>query len=123
MKTSQGITYAKAVRKVGKQPNGSSVKMADTHDMRTCKGCSRVKEDTLIVEKRQFILFMVEVINCTAQTDKKTENIKITVKAAEKDLGVEDIGWEEVEEVLKGGSPSLQTSSQTSLWGGGSSWS
>ena len=63
-------------------------------------------------------MFMVDVINCTAQTDKKTEKIKITVKAAEKDLGVEAIGWEEV---LKGGSPSSQTSSQTSLWGGGSS--
>lgn len=29
VKTSQGVTYAEAVRKVGMQPNGGSVKMAD----------------------------------------------------------------------------------------------
>lgn len=69
--------------------------------------------------KRQFILFMVGVINCT---DKKTE-IKTIVKAAEKYLGVEAIGWEEAGDVLKGGSPSSQTPSQSSLWGSGSSWS
>ena len=48
----QGVTYAEVVRKVVMQPNGSSVKMADRHEMRACEGCSRVKEDTLIVEKR-----------------------------------------------------------------------
>lgn len=73
VKTSQGVTYAEAVRKVGMQPNGSIVKMADRPERRACEGCRRVKEDTLIVEEKQFILFMVDVINCIAQTDKKTE--------------------------------------------------
>lgn len=40
-----------------------------------------VKEDTLIVEKREFL---VEVINCPAQTESKTEKIKITVNSAGK---------------------------------------
>lgn len=123
VKASRGITYAEAVRKVGMQPNDSSVKVADRQKMRDCEGCARIKEDTLIVGKRQFILFMVDIINCTAQTDRKTEKIKIIVKAAEKYLGVEAIGWEEVEDILKGGSPGSQTPSQSSLWGGGSSWS
>ena len=76
MKTSQRVTYAEAARKVGIQSNSSNIKMADKHEKRACEGCRGIKEDTLIVEKRQFILFMVEVINCTAQTDKKTEKIK-----------------------------------------------
>ena len=123
VKTLQGVTYAEAVRKVGVQSNGSNDKMAGRHEIRACEGCREIKEDTLIVEKRQFILFMVEAINCTAQTDKKTEKIKIIVKAAEKYLGVEAIGWEEVEDELKGGSPSSQALAQSSSWGGGSSWS
>ena len=74
VKTSQGVTYREVVRMVGMQPNGSGVKMADRHKMRACEGCRRVKEDSRIVEKRQFILFMFDVINCTAQADrKKTE--------------------------------------------------
>ena len=36
VKTFQGNIYAEAVRKVGMQPNGSSVKMADRHEMRAC---------------------------------------------------------------------------------------
>ena len=117
-------TYAEAVRKVGVQANGSNVKVPDRQEKRACEGCRGIKEDTLVVEKMQFILFMVEVINCTAQiTDKKTEKIKIIVKAAEKFLGVEAIGWEEVEDELKGGSPSSQAPSQSSVGGGGSSWS
>ena len=69
VKTLQGVTYAEAVRKVGVQSNGSNDKMAGRHEIRACEGCREIKEDTLIVEKRQFILFMVEAINCTAQTD------------------------------------------------------
>lgn len=36
-------------------------------------------------------------MNCSAQTDTKTEKIRITVKAAEKQyLEIKNIGWEEV---------------------------
>lgn len=64
-----------------------------------------------------FVLFMVVVVNCSAQTEKKTEKIKIIVKAAEKYLGIKGLVWEEVEEQLSGGTPSSQALS----WGGGSS--
>lgn len=124
MKTSHGITYAEAARRVGEQPTDNNVRTTDRREVRACEGCRRVKEDTLIVGKREFILFMVDVVNCTAQTDKKMEKIKIIVRAAEKYLGMDAIGWEEVEDILKGGSPSSQTpSQQLSTWGGGSSWS
>ena len=82
VKTSQGITFTETVRKVGMPPNGRSVKMADRHEMRACEGCRRVKENTLIVEKMQFILFMVDVTILRKQTRK--QKIKTIVKAAEK---------------------------------------
>ena len=41
------------------------------------------------------MLFMVDVINCSAQTEKKTEKIKIIVKSAEKLLGIRGFGREE----------------------------
>lgn len=60
---------------------------------------------------------MVEVINCSAQTNRKTEKIKIIVRAAEKYLGLEGLSWETVEEMLAGETSNSQT------WAGGSSWS
>ena len=71
----------------------------------------RVREDRCLQNTRegqkceslQVLLTFDDVINCTAQTDKKTEQIKIIVKATEKYKGVEATGWEEVEDGLKGG--------------------
>lgn len=38
------------------------------------------------MNKNDFVLFMEAVINCTTQTDKKTEKIQIIVKTT--DLGI-----------------------------------
>lgn len=59
---------------------------------------------------------MVDVINCTAQTERKTEKIKIIVKAAEKHLGIKGLNWESVKETLRG-----SQSSQSQTWVGGTS--
>ncbi len=57
---------------------------------RPCAGCDEtaVREEMLIVGKSEFVLFMVDVINCSAQMDRKTEKIKIIVKSAKKYLGI-----------------------------------
>ena len=69
-----------------------------------------VKKDTLIVGKNEFILFMVEVMNCSSQTNKKNrDKIKIIVKAAEKYLGIKKLSWETVEGKLSAGISSCQT--------------
>lgn len=57
-------------------------------------------EDGLVVSKKNFVLFIAEVINCTAQTDKRTEKIQIIVKAAERFLGVKELTWEKVRDGL-----------------------
>lgn len=112
VKQFQGITYADAAKKVLSQP-----KKIDVVEVRnSCQGCSKVKEDTLLVGKSEFVLFMVDVINCTAQTERKTEKIKIIVKAAEKHLGIKGLNWESVKETLSG-----SQSSQSQTWVGGTS--
>lgn len=86
--------YAEAAKKVtGREMKRVS---AETTHVEACKGCHK-KEDTLIVGKNEFILFMVDIINCSAQTDRKTEKIKIIVKSAEKYLGMKELHCEEVE--------------------------
>lgn len=63
--------------------------------------CCKVNENTLIVEKKKCIAFMVEVINCTAQTDSRTARIKIILKAAEKYLGEEGLTTDSIKEMLR----------------------
>lgn len=107
----QGITYAEAVKKVSKEkPDLKENKSG------SCGKCETIeaKEDLLVMGKNEFVLFMVEVINCSAQTDRKTEKIKIIVKSAEKYLGIKGLSCEVVEEMIVAGSTNSQT------WVGGS---
>ena len=118
VKVPQGITYAEAAKKVVVQPdkiNSNPVGM-EKNKTRSCEGCNKIMEDTLIVGESEFMLFMVDVINCSAQTEKKTKKIKI-VKTAEKFLGIKGFGWEEIMETLNGGI----VSSQSQPGGSGSS--
>ncbi len=54
----------------------------------------------LIMNKNEFVLFVVEVINLSAQTERKTGKVKIIIKAAEKYIGVKGLSCEVVEEML-----------------------
>lgn len=83
MKALQGITYAEAVKKVSKEkivckPANNETKEAnnETKD-RPCRSCEKIvgKKDVLIMSKNEFVLFMVEVINCSARTERKTGKI------------------------------------------------
>lgn len=47
-----------------------------------------MKKDALVMNKYDFVLFIVVVINCTAQTDNKTDKVQIIVKTADKHLGI-----------------------------------
>ena len=48
-----------------------------------------------------FVLFIAEIINCSAQTTSRTERIKIIVKTAEKYLDVKGLQWENITETLE----------------------
>lgn len=51
-------------------------------DVNKCQECDKLKEETLLVKKNDFILFMAEINNCSAQTKSRNERIKIIVKSA-----------------------------------------
>lgn len=67
-----------------------------------CQSCSKIKDDTLLIGKEAFLLFLADVINCAAQAKGNTERIKIIVRAAGRYLGVANVTWEEITEELKG---------------------
>ncbi len=91
MKALQGITYAEAVNKVSrekivfKSANNVTQEANNETKERPCRSYEKIvaKKYMLIMNKNVFVLFMVEVINCSAQTERKTGKIKIIIKAAE----------------------------------------
>lgn len=115
VKIQTGVSFAEAARKI---PAQSTVQVNKTAAVEACssacQGCSKIKEDTLLMRKDDFVLFMVEIINCTAQVERKTEKIKIIVKAAQKYLGFKNTSWELVEERLN----ESQFSCQPQTWSG-----
>jgi len=68
----------------------------------------------MIKDHVAFVNFIAEVVNCSAQTEKRTERIRIIIKASEKYLEIEDISVEMINEKLK-----MQTTN-TQTGGGGS---
>ncbi len=51
----------------------------------------KTKEKFGIKNNVAFVTFMAEVVNCSAQTESRTERIRIIIKAAEKYLEIEGI--------------------------------
>lgn len=68
----------------------------------------RIQGDIMLVSKRNFVLFMVEVINCTAQTERRSEKLRIIVKAAERFLEIKGLTCEDIMENLSTVSQSSQ---------------
>ena len=95
-----GLSHAEALKKVPTQIDGSKTEVTRNSNA-SCGGCEiPAKKDTLVVGKNDFVLVMVEVIYLSGR---KTEKIKIIVKAAEKYLGMKKLIWEAVERKLSGG--------------------
>lgn len=76
------------------ESNGSQDVMTASNRVR----CNNVNldNDGLVINKGEFVLFMAEIINCSAQTQSRTARIKIIVKATEKYLGIKGLLWETV---------------------------
>ncbi len=99
IKVTEGISYSEAVKMVPrvnvipKQNEGIGNDTINEED-------GEISKDNLVVSKHDFVIFMVEIINCSAQTTSRTERIKIIVKAAEKYLGIKGMDWETVRDNL-----------------------
>jgi len=110
------LSYAEAVKKVDsrkkkereeneewrdrdRNEGKGSNKLDGDRDRNEGKGSNKL-DGTMIVSKKSFVLFMAEVINCTAQTERRTEKIQIIVRAAERFLDIKGLTWEMVREGL-----------------------
>ncbi len=92
-------TYAEAVTvvRVRNKPSGTERMVYEKRSEDTGKnGEGGITEDTMLVNKKKIVLFMVEVINCTAQTEK----IQIIIKAAERFLEIKGLKCEDIRKNL-----------------------
>lgn len=77
VRVKEKLTYADTIRKVNTNAN-SSRKPAPVAQLpaQNVQKCCNVTKDTLLVVKSNFFAFMVEIINCSGQTNSRTERTK-----------------------------------------------
>lgn len=97
----EGMSYAEALKKVKQTPKIDKIKAAPVvTQAHYSKVVAPSRNIEVIADKVSFITFMAEVVNCSAQTESRTERIKIIIKAAEKYLEIRDISVEMINERL-----------------------
>lgn len=84
VKATQGISYAEAAKKVSGDAQVTRQHDTRNKDAGKCGGCDELKEETLTVNKKDFVFFMADTVSCSAQTESRNERIKIIVQSAEK---------------------------------------
>lgn len=99
VKVTRGVSYAEAARAV-KKVDIPVAPVERVKPSERCTKCEAIKEETLIVSKNDFVLFMAYVVNCTAQTEKRTKKIQYIIKGASKFLNIHDMQWEAVRDAL-----------------------
>ncbi len=73
----EGLTYSEALKKVGKNLE-SGEKSKEIIQQMTEMAKEKTKEKFGIKNNVAFVTFMAEVVNCSAQTESRTERIRIT---------------------------------------------
>ncbi len=96
----EGLTYSEALKKVGKNLE-SGEKSKEIIQQKTEMAKEKTKEKFGIKNNVAFVTFMAEVVNCSAQTESRTERIRIIIKAAEKYLEIEGISVDMINVKLK----------------------
>lgn len=99
IRTTEGISYAEALKKVKQTAKEVVAKVAEPQQKEIDEG--QRKENEVFIDKVSFVTFIVEVVNCSAQTESRTERIKIIIRAAGKYLDLEDITVDMINERLK----------------------
>lgn len=116
VRVEEKLTYAEAIKKVNRATKKDNV-------MEQQPPMGRVMEQKLShanghaadkinvgVDKVKFVAFLAEVINCSAQTQSRTDRIRIIIRAAKKYLDVGEITVEMINETLTAGLQDTQSS-------------
>ena len=97
------ISYAEAVKRVEE-------KVTEQAEMESEEEKAADKNLNVILDKRQFLAFIAMVINCAADIKTKSEIIKMVLDAAKRFLNVVDVTGEDLDNTLREGFASTQTS-------------
>lgn len=81
VKVTEGLTYVEAIMRVRREDQQKEQKDSDKTMIKPCDNHCRMNDKTMVVEKI-IHAFMAEVINCSAQTDSRSERIRIIIRAA-----------------------------------------
>lgn len=84
VRAAEGISYTEALKNVKQTPKAIES-----------------KENEVSFDKVSFVTFIAEVVNCSPQTESRTERIKIIIRAAGKYLELEDVTVEIINDRLK----------------------
>ncbi|XP_016401002.1 uncharacterized protein LOC107733749 [Sinocyclocheilus rhinocerous] len=107
VRITEGLTYAEAAQKAKQNEQiQREIKIQEWTGNTVAQ--RKTKEDSLVIGKMEFVSFMAEVVNCSAQTESRTERIKIKIRAAERYLNVAGVTLEKINDMLK-----TQSSTQT----------
>ncbi len=102
-KSVHNVSYAQAVKKIqndqGNKITGGNINERAITSKGTDRNVNNEYSNMLIVSKVNFIAVIAEVINCTAQTNKRTEKLKIIISAA-RHLAITNITVEKIQALL-----------------------
>lgn len=98
VKVKENVTYAEAIKRVNNVNKVRNVNVGvaaavpglSTRVPSTQK-CCKITDDTLLVDKKNFIAFIAEVVNRAAKIESRTDKIKMIKRAAEKHLEINDL--------------------------------
>lgn len=104
---SEGISYAEALKKVKQTSREPETRVTESQQKATMK--EQNKDNEVCIDKVSFVTFIAEVVNCSAQTESRTERIKIIIRAASKYLELEGVTVDMINDRLKIQSGTSQT--------------
>lgn len=103
VRAKEKLSYAEAIKKVNSKAKPIARVLSASQPLpQTFVQTPRhnVNDNTLIVDKRKFVAFVVECINCSATVESRTQKTYIIIRAAKKYLGMEDLSFEAINEIL-----------------------
>jgi len=80
--------------------NGDLIENNITQSKDTCSHKCVEDGNILVINKINFVAFIAEVINCSTQTDKRTEKLKIIISAAARHLDITEVSVEQIQTIL-----------------------
>lgn len=116
VRMTEGITYAEALKKVNQIPKTNETRNEEIHSKQQRK--EQRDEKVVVDDKVAFVAFIAEVVNCSAQTESRTERIKIIIRAAEKYLDLGNVTVDMINERLKIPTLNSQTVDSQTTCGG-----